>query len=140
MNIGETILAIHLREHGVRFEEQYAYVSSRRFRGDFYLSDYRIIVEVQGGVHNMRRTRKDGSEYVGPGAHGTVKGIMADNERLNLATRYGFGLLRYTPDQVANGEAIADIMEVLVLADRARPAMSTSHATHDTDVPPMPPR
>ena len=100
MNAAEELLAIHLGELGVAFEREYVYAPPRKFRADFFLPLYAILVEVQGGIFNRK-------------AHGSISGVLKDNERLNAATKAGWRMLRFSPDQVDNGDAKALISEVL---------------------------
>ena len=93
MNEGEELLALHLAELGVTFTRQCAYAVGRKMRADFGLPAERILIEVQGGVYSKQ------------GAHGSISGILADIERLNLATINNWRMMRFTPDQIASGEA-----------------------------------
>ena len=84
----------------VGFERQYAYVPGRKFRADFAWPASRLLVEIQGGVFTGQ-------------AHGSVKGVLADIERLNLATLNGWRLLRFTTacaDRAEVGETL-DVIE-----------------------------
>ena len=92
MNEGEELLALHLAELGVAFTRQCAYAVGRKMRADFGLPAERILIEVQGGVYTRQ-------------AHSSISGILADNERLNLATINNWRMMRFTPDQIASGEA-----------------------------------
>ena len=92
MNEGEELLALHLAELGVAFTRQCAYAVGRKMRADFGLPAKRILIEVQGGVYTRQ-------------AHSSISGILADNERLNLATINNWRMMRFTPDQIASGEA-----------------------------------
>lgn len=118
MNEAEELLAIHLTELGVVFERQYEYVPDRKFRADFAIFHKgirlyrgraysaarfrcsRILVEVQGGVFSKQ-------------AHGSIQGVLRDNERLNEAAKAGYRMLRFTPDQIKTGEAKAFIAEIV---------------------------
>lgn len=102
----EAQFAIHLTELGVDYVPQYHYAPGRKLRADFaLLSPHRILIEIQGGIYQGKRTRKDGTEYRARGAHGSVGGILADIERLNVATMHHWRVLRFTPDQVNSLEA-----------------------------------
>ena len=92
MNPAEDLLAIHLDELGLAYERQFRYVPGRRFRADFALPAYRLLIEVAGGVY----TRK---------AHGSVTGVLADIDRLNRGTILGWRMLRVTPQMVEDGTA-----------------------------------
>ncbi|MGE0227776.1 MAG: endonuclease domain-containing protein [Dehalococcoidia bacterium] len=82
------------------FVRQHQYVPGRRFKADFAFPELRLLIEVQGGV------------YTGQ-AHGSVSGVLRDNERLNLATLHGWSVLRFTPDDVASGAALTAIEDYL---------------------------
>ena len=100
MNPAEELMAVHLKELGVTYERQYAYVPKRRFRADFALPEHRLLIEVVGGVYTYQ-------------AHGSIKGVKADMERLNLATLHGWKLLRFTPHEVDVGYAKETIKRTL---------------------------
>ena len=104
VNEAEELLGIHLAELGCNYERQVLYAPGRRFRADFLVRDTLspFLIEVQGGVYSRQ-------------AHGSISGILQDNERLNEATIAGFGMLRFTPDQVKSGEAKATIARALRL-------------------------
>lgn len=97
----EVTLALHLTGSGIAFQRQHRYIPGRNFRADFALLPYRILVEIQGGIWHS-------------GAHGSITGILADITRLNLATLHNWRILRFTPDQVESGEAVATIEKVLM--------------------------
>ena len=104
---GEEDMADILDSLNVYYERQYAYVPGRKHRADFALwrpgsplGERMALVEVTGGVYSKQ-------------AHGSITGILLDNARLNLATLVGWRVLRFTPQQVHNGEA-RDILERLL--------------------------
>ena len=119
MNPAEDLLSVHLAELGLHFERQYAYAKGRRFKADFAVwqpwgvGNYRYLIpgqgypglrlcliEVTGGIYSKQ-------------AHGSVTGVLKDNERLNQATLNGWKMLRFTPQQVESGEAKAMTEEAL---------------------------
>ena len=105
-NEAEALLAVHLQELSLHFQQHYRYVPGRKFEADFAVwrnkpaewqdeppPFYRFaLIEVQGGVYSKQ-------------AHGSVTGILKDDERLYWAFRSGWGVLRFTPDQVMDGTA-----------------------------------
>ena len=103
-------MAIHLRELGAVFIRQAPYRFERRFLADFMIWPHQpppnqrpplpILLEVQGGIYSRQ-------------AHGSISGILKDNERLNEATIAGYRMMRVTPDQVKSGEAKATIARAL---------------------------
>ena len=115
----EDLLALHLAELGLHSERQFAYAKGRRFKADFAVwqpwgvGNYRYLIpgqgypglrlcliEVTGGIYSKQ-------------AHGSVTGVLKDNERLNQATLNGWKMLRFTPQQVESGEAKRMVSEAL---------------------------
>jgi len=110
----ETLLAVHLQELGLHFERQFRYVPGRKFTADFAVwwakpkrrmkeppPLYRLaLIEVQGGVYSRQ-------------AHGSVTGILKDNDRLYHAFLNHWPMIRFTPDEVMNGTAKAMIAAAL---------------------------
>lgn len=96
------------------FVRQHQYVPGRQFKADIAFPPVRLLIEVQGGIAEGWRTRTDPvtkQKYreKARGAHGSVEGVLRDNERLNLATLHGWAVLRFTPDEVASGAALTFI-------------------------------
>ena len=81
------------------FVRQHPYIPGRRFAADFAWPDQRLLLEVQGGV------------FTGA-AHGSIGGILADNQRLNLATLHGWRLLRIVPNDTGD-DAIAETLDLI---------------------------
>lgn len=94
-------------------ERQYRYIPGRQFAADFAWPARRVLLEVQGGIHQTRDGRKR--------AHGSETGIKRDIDRLNLAMLAGWKLYRITPEQVehrlADGLAIPWIELMLGLSE-----------------------
>ena len=99
-NVSEEELAMQLDAAAIPYEHQYLYAPSRKFRADFALLGLRVLLEVQGGIYSKQ-------------AHGSITGILADNNRLNQATLAGYRVLRFTPEDVADGSA-REIIEQLM--------------------------
>jgi len=123
---GEDAMAAVLDELGIYYQRQYSYSDKRRFKADFavwmpkYPQSFEVpcvLIEIVGGVYPFKRTRKDGTEVLKAGAHGTVKGIIADIERLNEASILGWRMLRFTPQQVESGDAKAWLERLLTPAE-----------------------
>ena len=102
LNEGEERLAFHLRAEGILFEREHRFASPRKWKSDFFIPD-KLLVEIEGGLFNN-------------GRHNRASGYIADMEKYNLAGLLGFTLLRYTPQQVKAGLAIAEIIEFLTRA------------------------
>ncbi len=108
-NAGENSMAAILDDMGIYYQRQYLYTERRRLRADFAvwrqglppsLVTRLCLIEIVGGVWQRR-------------AHGSIKGIMADIDRLNEATLNDWRLLRFTPEQVRSGYA-REILERLL--------------------------
>ena len=94
---------------GFKTWREFAYAWPRRFRADLRIVHPKrafawanLIVEIQGGIYTKQ-------------AHGSISGILKDNERLNEATIHGWRVIRVTPEQVENGEALTLIERALRL-------------------------
>ena len=72
----------------------------RRFRWDYSWPEVKLALDVQGGV------------YVG-GHHSRGKGYEDDNVKANWAVLMGWRVLRATPGQIANGEALRWVLRAL---------------------------
>ncbi len=83
-------------------QEEYKFLEDRRFRFDFAYPEYRLAIEVQGGIWRK-------------GGHSSAKGIMRDCEKYNLAQLNGWTLLLFTAEDVHSGEAARVI--AMLLAD-----------------------
>lgn len=79
---------------------EYRFHESRRWRFDFAYPDHKIAIEVEGGVYSQ-------------GRHTRGKGFTGDCEKYNAATEMDWKVLRYTTQQVRNGEAIAQLRRIL---------------------------
>lgn len=104
MSNAEDALAWQIKAAGLpEPARQHQYAPPRKFRADFAWllpPPMSLLVEVQGGVYQRR-------------AHGSITGVLKDIERLNIATLYGWRLLRVTPQMVKSGEALQLIERAL---------------------------
>ena len=82
------LFAAQLEREGIAFTREHKFLARRRFRFDFALHIPRIAVEIDGGVHVVRKQWR------------------ADREKGNLATAAGWRVLHFRPDQVRSGEAL----------------------------------
>jgi len=76
---------------------EHRFAPPRRWRIDFAWPDEKLAVEIDGGL------------FTG-GRHARGVGMVADMEKSNALTLGGWSLLRFTPSQVNNGEAIRWIL------------------------------
>jgi hypothetical protein len=70
----------------------------RRWRFDWCWIDERIAVEQEGGVWSQ-------------GRHTRGKGFLADMHKYNSAAALGWRLFRFSPQQIASGEATRFLVE-----------------------------
>lgn len=96
---GEELLALHLRVEGIPFDREVQFAPDRKFRFDFLLRDS-LAIEVDGGTRKF-------------GRHSRHDGYTKDCEKVNLAVKLGYRVLRFTTEMVESGQAINDVLEVL---------------------------
>ena len=97
---GEEGLALHLRANGIDFVREYEFAVPRKYRADFHILP-NLLIEVEGGTWSG-------------GRHTRPSGYTDDCAKYNLATLLGFAVLRYTTQMVERGDAIRDIMGLLL--------------------------
>lgn len=79
---------------------EYCFCPTRKWRFDAAFPDHMLAVEIEGSVWTN-------------GRHTRGSGFVKDIEKYNFATLLGWRLLRFTPQDVLNGKAIAFIKKVL---------------------------
>jgi very-short-patch-repair endonuclease len=83
------------------------FVPDRRFEADFYFPALRLAVEVDGGVWLGRR-----------GGHTSGVGYSSDRKRDQMALAHGIITLRFTSQQIKDGQAIAYLKEYIPVRRR----------------------
>lgn len=78
---------------------EYRFHPTRRFRFDYALPEYKIAIEIEGGVWIK-------------GRHTRGAGYQRDLIKYNLATTLGWRVLRYTPDTPI-GVIVAQVKEII---------------------------
>lgn len=97
----ETAFAYQLRVSGIAAPKwDYRFHPVRRWLFDFAWPDRMIAVEIEGG------------QWI-QGRHNRPAGYAHDIEKYNEATRLGWQVYRFTPQQVDNGEALRFMVELL---------------------------
>ena len=93
-------------------EREVLFAPPRKWRADFVITkplsesfhdrfvEAPLLIEVDGGAFSG-------------GRHTSGAGYRADLEKLNKATELGYRVLRYLPEQVESGEALAQIEKLL---------------------------
>lgn len=84
-NVLEDPFAQYLIFKEIRFTRQYAPIKDRKYRCDFYLPDYNVIIEIEGG------------QWVN-GRHQRGTGFRADCEKYNAIVLAGYKIIRLTTD------------------------------------------
>ena len=87
------------QELGLNVVKEFQFCKDRKFKSDYYLPQLNLIIECEGGI------------YTGQ-AHGSIKGILRDIEKYNLATILGYKVLRYTPDRLYSNEVLNAIKQI----------------------------
>ncbi|HAV5522845.1 DUF559 domain-containing protein [Acinetobacter baumannii] len=97
---GEAMLCRQLDVMKIAYEQEFRFHPERRWKADFRIEGYMILVEVEGGAFsNGRHTRGEG--YIG------------DMEKYNSAAMMGFTVLRFSTEQVKAGVAIKQIEQLV---------------------------
>jgi len=101
LNEGEERLAMQLRIAKIPFEREHQFSPPRKWKFDFALPG-KVAIEIEGGVHTG-------------GRHTRADGFIGDMEKYNAATKLGWKVLRYTPDQIKKGMPILEITAFLAM-------------------------
>jgi len=102
---GEDLLAFQLKAAGIKFEREYRFDPSRRWRFDFMVETpweevpFDLAVEVEGGAWS--------------GGHKRGTAADTDCEKSNTAAIAGWTVLRFTPAMVEDGRALQTIERAL---------------------------
>lgn len=102
----EERLAFHLRADGIdHFRREYKFWPERKFRADFAFLRERVLVEVDGGLHESKGKKR--------GRHTRAKGFERDCVKRNEAQLMGWLVLNFSPAMVASGHAVHTIKRAL---------------------------
>lgn len=88
---------------------KFALSIGRKWEADFAYPDRGLLIEIDGGI--WRR---------GGGAHSHPTQILRDMTKGNDAAYLGYRVLRFTSDQVRNGDAVAFLIRFLSKQGRTR--------------------
>jgi very-short-patch-repair endonuclease len=100
LSVGEETLALHLRANNLSFDREAVLIPARKWRVDFLLRSFRLVVEVEGGTRQQ-------------GRHQRHHGFSDDCIKYNALGLAGYTVLRYTTEMVERGDAIRDILHVI---------------------------
>lgn len=84
-------------------ELEFRFHPQRRWRLDFAWPPLRLALEVEGGAW-----------LPGGGRHNRGRGFLADMTKYNAAVLLGWRILRVTPQQLKNGQALALVGEAML--------------------------
>jgi|BioPla2DNA2_1021312.scaffolds.fasta_scaffold02504_21 very-short-patch-repair endonuclease len=73
---------------GARCLRELQFDAKRKFRFDYALPDYKLAIEIDGGIWKQ-----------GGGRHNRASGWLVDQEKMNLAVSQGWRILHFTPQQ-----------------------------------------
>lgn len=85
-------------------QREYRFHPKRKWPADFAWPKHKILVEVEGGIYIQGRHTRPG-------------GYIKDCEKYNAATMMGYKVLRFTPDMIHDGSALAMIEEALAMTN-----------------------
>lgn len=88
------------KELGVTPVKELEFYPSRKWRFDYAFVDYRVALEVEGGVWS-------GGRHVNP------RGFLGDMEKYNTAARCGWRVLRCTPDTLCTRATLEMLRDCL---------------------------
>ena len=96
-NISDTssdmFTALCLSELGINVVKEYRFHPKRKWRFDYAIPQYRVAIEVEGGVFSQ-------------GRHVRPQGFLGDIEKYNTATLMGWKLLRTIPDALLSSKTL----------------------------------
>lgn len=97
----ELALLGQIKQYGLPLPAvEYRFHPKRMWRFDFAWPEVWLAVEVEGGI------------WTG-GRHTTGAGFQADTIKYNIAVEMGWRVFRYTPKQIKDGDAVAQLSRVL---------------------------
>ena len=99
-SIGEQVLSTQFKAEKIGYEAEFKYHPDRRWRADFKILDYPILVEVEGGTWTN-------------GRHSRGSGFAKDCEKYNAAAKLGYFVVKGTTDHVRSGQLLQDVKDMI---------------------------
>ena len=87
VSVGEALLARQLDAMKIPYTKEFQFHQERKWRADFRIDGYPILIEVEGGVWSQ-------------GRHTRGKGFEGDCEKYNQAAILGYHVLKGSTQQV----------------------------------------
>ena len=94
----EILFEKHLGELGLKFQREFRFHPTRKWKFDFLLPDFHIAIEIEGGSWTQ-------------GRHTRGAGFQADLDKYNQATAMGYRVLRFSTRDALTGRAKAFLAE-----------------------------
>ena len=88
MKYNISLLEKYLQKYNVSIVPEYKFCPDRKYRADYAIPDWRLLIEIEGGIYNKK-------------AHGSITGILRDIEKYNLAAVHRYFVLRFTVQEFA---------------------------------------
>jgi hypothetical protein len=97
-------LLIQLRYVGLDtlFVREHRFHPQRRWALDLYADAHTLGIELQGGLHDPKRSH-----------HTLMIGYLNDREKINSAIEHGIRVLEYGPQSIADGSAVLQIERIV---------------------------
>lgn len=100
VSVGEALLARQLDAMKISYTKEFQFHPERKWRADFRIDGYPILIEVEGGVWSQ-------------GRHTRGKGFEGDCEKYNQAAILGYHVLKGSTQQVKSGRLLLDIENLI---------------------------
>lgn len=81
---------------------EYRFHPERKWRSDYAFVDYKLAIEIEGGVFQVKHGLREGW-------HQSISIMLKNMTKYNDYSILGWSLLRFTPGMVNSGEAIRTI-------------------------------
>ena len=91
--MADIFIQIAKKQLGVDVVKEHQFHDKRKWRFDYAIPEWRIALEVEGGVHT-------GGRHIRP------KGFLGDMEKYNEAAILGWRVLRCVPNDLISGKTI----------------------------------
>ena len=89
----DIFIQIASKQLGVEVVKEYPFHDKRKWRFDYAVPEWKIALEVEGGVHT-------GGRHIRP------KGFLGDMEKYNAGAVLGWRVLRCVPDELISSNTI----------------------------------
>jgi len=95
----EELFAFQLTTAGIKFEREFRFDETRKWRIDFLITGTNLLVEINGGT------------WMQKSGHSSAVGIQRDYEKSNAAQLAGYVYLQFTKKELDNLVALDTVRE-----------------------------